>query len=40
MAERHDMPVFESTRLAIKYLQAMHWYSRIREQIKPDPVLA
>ena len=35
-----DMPVFESTRSAIKSLQAMHWYSRIREQIKPDPVLS
>ncbi len=35
-----NMPAFESTRAAIKSLQAMYWYSRIRERLQPDPVLS
>ena len=35
-----NMPVFESTLMAIKSLRAMHWYSQIRERIQPDPVLS
>jgi acetyltransferase len=35
-----NMPAFESTLMAIKSLQAMHWYSQIRERIQPDPVMA
>jgi acetyltransferase len=35
-----NMPAFESTRMAIKSLQAMYWYSQIREQLQPDPLLS
>jgi acetyltransferase len=34
-----SMPVFETTRMAIKSLQAMHWYARIRDRMQPDPRL-
>jgi len=33
------MPVFETTRMAIKSLQAMYWYARIRDRMQPDPRL-
>ena len=33
------MPVFETTRMAIKSLQAMHWYAQIRDRMQPDPRL-
>ena len=33
------MPVFETTRMAIKSLQAMLWYSQIRDRVQPDPQL-
>jgi acyl-CoA synthetase (NDP forming) len=35
-----NMPAFESTRRAIKSLQAMYWYSQIREQLQPDSLLS
>jgi len=34
-----NMPVFESTRLAIRALAHMRWYSENRELVQPDPVL-
>ena len=34
-----SMPVFETTRMAIKSLQAMQWYARIRDRMQPDPRL-
>ncbi len=33
------MPIFETTRIAIKTLQSMLWYAQIRDRIQPDPVL-
>ena len=35
-----NMPAFESTLMAIKALQAMHWYSRNRERLQPAPLQA
>lgn len=33
------MPVFETTRMANKSLQTMHWYARIRDRMQPHPRL-
>ena len=33
------MPVFETTRMAFKSLQAMHWYAQIRDRMQPEPLL-
>ena len=34
-----NMPVFGTTRMAIKSLQAMLWYAQIRDRMQPDPRL-
>ncbi len=34
-----NMPVFNTTRMAIKSLQAMLWYAKIRDRMQPDPRL-